>query len=146
MKKVSLFPLLLLILCASTVWGLPKESEVTAPNGRSAKKEKVYLLHADSLTFDAEQSADYRVLHGNVQFRKDSMYMYCDSAYFYEANNSLDAFSNVRMEQGDTLFIYGDVLYFDGNEQIARLRDNVRMEIAMLLCLPTASIMRCVLI
>lgn len=54
--------------------------------------------------------------------------MYCDSAYFYEANNSLDAFSNVRMEQGDTLFIYGDVLYFDGNEQIARLRDNVRME------------------
>lgn len=130
MKKISLSPLLVLLLCATTVWGIPREEPrpAAASTAKSTKKEKVYLLHADSLTFDAEQSADYRVLHGNVQFRKDSMYMYCDSAYFYEANNSLDAFSNVRMEQGDTLFIYGDVLYFDGNEQIARLRDNVRME------------------
>ena len=32
------------------------------------------------------------------------------------------------MEQGDTLFIYGDVLYYRGDEQIARLRNNVRME------------------
>ncbi|MBO7317186.1 MAG: hypothetical protein J6U43_00495, partial [Bacteroidales bacterium] len=69
----------------------------------------------------------YRVLHGNVRFRKDSMYMYCDSAYFYEKNNSLDAYGNVRMEQGDTLFIYGDVLYYDGKEQLAELRNNVRM-------------------
>ena len=89
---------------------------------------KVYLLNSDELTFDKEQSADYRVLRGNVVFRKDSMYMYCDSAYFYEKDNSLDAFGNVHMEQGDTLFIYGDVLYYNGNEQIARLRENVRME------------------
>ena len=67
--------------------------------------DKVYLVNSDELTFDKEQSADYRVLRGNVVFRKDSMYMYCDSAYFYEKDNSLDAFSNVRMEQGDTLFI-----------------------------------------
>ncbi len=132
MKKSRFYPLLVVLLLVGTAWGLPQTeaSQVVqrtiAPTQQ--KKEKVYLLHADSLTFDAEQSADYRVLHGNVQFRKDGMYMYCDSAYFYEANNSLDAFSNVRMEQGDTLFIYGDVLYFDGNEQIARLRDNVRME------------------
>ena len=31
------------------------------------------------------------------------------------------------MEQGDTLFIYGDVLYYRGDEQIARLRI-MRME------------------
>ena len=89
---------------------------------------KVYLENSDELTFDKALSPDYRVLRGNVIFRKDSMYMYCDSAYFYEKDNSLDAFGNVRMEQGDTLFIYGDVLYYNGNEQIARLRENVRME------------------
>ncbi len=48
---------------------------------------KCTLVNSDELTFDKEQSADYRVLRGNVVFRKDSMYMYCDSAYFYEKDN-----------------------------------------------------------
>ena len=91
------------------------------------KIKKVYLLHADTLNFDKTVSQDYFVLRGDVRFRQDSSYMYCDSAYFYEANNSFDAFGNVRMEQGDTLFVYGDVLYYDGNEGLARLRDNVKM-------------------
>ena len=114
------------MLVALAMMGVPQVKQENAP-AAPAKKEKVYLLHADSLTFDAAMSADYRVLHGNVQFRKDSMYMYCDSAYFYEKSNSLDAFGNVRMEQGDTLFIYGDALYYNGVEQLAELRDNVRM-------------------
>ena len=32
------------------------------------------------------------------------------------------------MNQGDTLFLYGDWLYYDGNTQIAQVRENVRME------------------
>ncbi len=46
--------------------------------------------------------------------------MYCDSACFYEKTNSLEAFDNVKMVQGDTLFLYGDYLFYDGNTQIAR--------------------------
>jgi lipopolysaccharide export system protein LptA len=89
---------------------------------------KVYLESADSLTFNRKANPDAQILRGNVSFRHDSAYMYCDSAYFYELTNSLEAFSNVRMEQGDTLFIYGDYLYYDGNAQMALLRENVRME------------------
>ena len=92
------------------------------------QQTKIYLEHADSVTFDQQLTPDYRVLRGNVAFRHDSSYMYCDSAYFYDKNNSIEAFSNVRMEQGDTLFIYGHWLYYDGNIQLARLRENVRME------------------
>lgn len=116
------------ILCLLTLgmWAASGTPEKKLP--KQDDPDKVYLVNSDELTFDKEQSADYRVLRGNVVFRKDSMYMYCDSAYFYEKDNSLDAFSNVRMEQGDTLFIYGDVLYYRGDEQIARLRNNVRME------------------
>lgn len=32
------------------------------------------------------------------------------------------------MEQGDTLFVYGNYLFYDGDTQIAYLRENVRME------------------
>lgn len=92
------------------------------------KITKVYLEHANTLSFDKDVNADAQFLQGDVCFRHDSSYMYCDSAYFFETTNSLEAFSNVRMEQGDTLFVYGNYLFYDGNSQIAYLRENVRME------------------
>ncbi len=93
-----------------------------------AKKTKVYLIHTNTLSFDKAVKPDAQILNGDVCFRHDSSYMYCDSAYFFEQTNSLEAFSNVRMEQGDTLFVYGDYLFYDGNMQVAYLRENVRME------------------
>ena len=101
---------------------------VVAPDSVAPKRTKVYLEHANTLSFDKERNADAQILNGDVCFRHDSSYMYCDSAYFFEATNSLEAFSNVRMEQGDTLFVYGNYLFYDGNTRIAYLRENVRME------------------
>lgn len=92
------------------------------------KKTKVYPIHSNTLSFDKAVKPDAQILNGDVCFRHDSSYMYCDSAYFFEQTNSLEAFSNVRMEQGDTLFVYGDYLFYDGNTQVAYLRENVRME------------------
>lgn len=92
------------------------------------KKDFVYLLHADVTKYNKKINPDAQILVGNVVFRHDSMYMYCDSAYFYDATNSLEAFDNVRMEQGDTLFLYGDYLDYNGNTMLARVRNNVRLE------------------
>ncbi|MDR1879903.1 MAG: hypothetical protein LBQ78_03115 [Tannerellaceae bacterium] len=92
------------------------------------KQTVIYLLHADTTSFDEAVNPDIKVLTGNVSFRHDSSFMYCDSAYLYESTNSLEAFGNVRMEQGDTLFLYGDHLLYDGNMQLARMREHVRME------------------
>lgn len=92
-------------------------------------KSKVYLLHSDVLKKSPlNPDPDAQILVGNVTFRHDSVYMYCDSACFYEKTNSLEAFDNVKMVQGDTLFLYGDYLFYDGNTQIAQVRNNVRME------------------
>lgn len=91
------------------------------------KKERVDLLYADEAQADKKQRPDVQVLVGSVKLRHDSMYMYCDSALIYEKTNSVEAFGNVRMEQGDTLFIYGDYLNYDGMIQLAMLRENVRL-------------------
>lgn len=88
----------------------------------------VYLLNADVIRFEEYINPDAQRLIGNVVFRHDSMYMYCDSALFYQDRNSFDAYHNVRIEQGDTLFLYGDSLFYDGNTKILRVRDNVRLE------------------
>lgn len=91
------------------------------------KKTRVDLLHADEAQADKVKLPDVQILIGSVKLRHDSMYMYCDSALIFENTNSVEAFDNVRMEQGDTLFIYGDYLYYDGITQLAELRGNVRM-------------------
>jgi len=88
----------------------------------------VYLEKCDTLSFDHIINPDVQVLKGNVRFRHDNALMYCDSAYFYEKANSLDAFGHVKIVQGDTLFVYGDFLFYDGNMKLARLRHNVRMK------------------
>lgn len=98
------------------------------PKANRHVKNKVFLEHADILSMDENISPNYQVLTGNVKFRKQGMYMYCDSAHFYDKTNSLDAFGNVRMEQGDTLFVFADVMYYDGQNELARLRYNVKMK------------------
>ncbi|MDD2283805.1 MAG: OstA-like protein [Paludibacter sp.] len=87
----------------------------------------IYLENADLISFDQLLKPDVQILNGNVRFRHDDAVMTCDSAYFYRNSNSMDAFSNVKIVQGDTLFVYGDKLYYDGNLKLVRLRGNARL-------------------
>lgn len=92
----------------------------TIPQADRHEPGKVFVEYADVL--DKPIGDNVQILVGNVQFRKGDMFMYCDSARFYEETSSLEAYNNVRMEQGDTLFVYGDELVYDGTTEIAELR------------------------
>ena len=117
--------LLLSILC---LFGFCLVAQVQPRrNAAQPAKSKVYLLHSDVLK-KSKDNPNAQILVGNVSFRHDSIYMFCDSACFYEKTNSLEAFHNVKFVQGDTLFLYGDYLFYDGNTQLAQVRNNVRME------------------
>ena len=117
--------LLLSILC---LFGFCLVAQVRPKrNAAQPAKSKVYLLHSDVLKKNKD-NPNAQILVGDVVFRHDSIYMYCDSACFYEKTNSLEAFDNVKMVQGDTLFLYGDHLFYDGDTQVAQVRNNVRME------------------
>ena len=91
----------------------------------AAKDQRVYLVHADVLHFDQQKNPDATILNGQVHFTHQGARLYCDSAYFYEASNSFEAFGHVRMYQGDTLSLVSEYAYYDGNEQMARARYNV---------------------
>lgn len=108
--------------------GINRGIKPQIPTANRQQKNKVFLEHADVLVADEKISTEYQILRGNVVFRKEGVFMYCDSAYFYDSSNSLDAFGNVKMNQGDTLFVYSDVMYYSGIDEIARLRYNVRLE------------------
>lgn len=87
----------------------------------------IYLENADLVSFDQLARPDIQILKGNVQFRHDDAIMTCDSAYLYQNSNSIDAFSNVKINQGDTLFVYGNKLYYNGDTRLVRLRGNARL-------------------
>lgn len=95
------------------------------PSLNRNQSDKVFLEYADRLHYDEipglPKEECPQVLNGNVKMRKAGMWMYCDSAYFFEKTNSFDAFGNVRMQQGDTLFVYADELNYDGGQQLAVL-------------------------
>ncbi len=91
------------------------------------KRSYIHMLHTNATRFDEAINPEAWILVGDVSFRRDSMYMYCDSAHYFQKKNSFQAFGNVRMEQGDTLFLYGDYLDFDGEKNLARVRSNVRL-------------------
>ena len=85
----------------------------------------MYLLHSDVLYYDDSRNREAQFLVGHVQFRHDNVLMFCDSALFYEKSNSFDAYGHVRLIQGDTLNLTGDVLHYNGLEKLARMRHNV---------------------
>ena len=107
----------------------PSNQSVQSSQPTADKKTTfIYLEHTDRLSVDEKLRPGAQMLNGNVYFRHDNAHMFCDSAFFYQDENSLDAFGNVRIIQADTIFVYGDVLYYNGNTKLARLRRNVRME------------------
>lgn len=98
-----------------------KHVRPSIPSANRYQQGKVFLEHSDRLIMDDKVSIEYQKLEGNVRFRKGDMYMWCDSAYFYDGTGSINAFGNVRMEQGDTLFVYADELDYDGQTDLATL-------------------------
>ena len=92
-----------------------------------AKPSLVYLEHSETLSFDEKRLPDVQILKGDVRFRHDSALMYCDSAYFFEKQNSLHAFGRVHLLQGDSIEGFGAVLYYNGNTKMARFRKRVKL-------------------
>ena len=117
--KTSLF---LLIFIASAFFGITQ----SPPLKDDPKKMKVTVVNTDSLEMQTNNSLD--ILRGNVVLLFDSVLLYCDSAYYYSGSNSLEAYDNVRIIQGDSIFITGDYLNYNGDAQLAKIRKNVKME------------------
>ena len=92
---------------------------------QKTEANRVYLIHSDMLSYDQYKNPDAQILNGHVQFKHNGAKLFCDSAHFYEASNSFEAFGNVKMYQGDTLTLFSDYAYYDGNEQMAEARFNV---------------------
>lgn len=93
--------------------------EPQIPTADRAAGNRVFLEHANILRKNDTDS--FMILVDEVRFSKGPMLMFCDSCHYYAETESMEAFGNVSMEQGDTLFVYADELIYDGEAEIATL-------------------------
>ncbi len=89
------------------------------PTASRASGQRVFLDKADVLY--KTETDSFMVVSGNVVFTKGPMTMYCDIAHYFPGVESFEAFGNVHMEQGDTLFVYADELNYSGPDEVAYL-------------------------
>ena len=80
---------------------------------------------ADKIKFVKTYKGGAKRLIGHVQFTtKDGMFMTCDSSYFLD-NNTIEAYSNIFIRQGDSLTITGKNARYDGNTKLGVIEGNV---------------------
>jgi lipopolysaccharide export system protein LptA len=90
-------------------------------------KSRIEIKHADKANY--KKSIKKTRFIGNVVLEHEGALMYCDSAWRFDETNTAQAFHNVRINQGDTLFLWGDYLKYDGNTKIAIVTgDSVRLQ------------------
>lgn len=83
----------------------------------SGKRRKIKIQNADKGYY--QKSKGRNRLLGNVIFEHEGALINCDSAWLYSGENSIKAFSNVKVNQGDSLFLWGDYLEYNGNTRLA---------------------------
>jgi len=103
---------------------IPQESPVS----RTGKK-KIEVLHSNEGIDEIEKLTGRRLtrLIGDVSLRHNEIFMTCDSAHFYPGRNQIKAYSRIFMQQGDTLKLRGDSLFYDGTTEQATVDGNVEL-------------------
>lgn len=97
-----------------------------ASYGQQKQVKRIELRNAEVLEYDESLGHKARRLLGNVIFEHEGALMHCDSAYLYE-NNSMDAFSNVFINKGDSIKMWCDELNYNGNTELAKAKRNVKL-------------------
>jgi lipopolysaccharide export system protein LptA len=96
--------------------------------GNTQEKKKIIIEEADFLEADDKIAPNAQRLIGSpLRIRHENVLMWADSAYTYTGTNRVDAFGNVRINQGDTLNLYARKIYYNGDISKATAYQNVRL-------------------
>lgn len=100
-------------------------SAVFVPRTLFAQNDEIRLVFAEDVTSSVLHK-NTTVAKGHVEFKHGNTRLFCDSAVFFQDLNLVHAYSNVQINQGDTVNLFCDSLKFDGKTNISKLISNVR--------------------
>lgn len=88
-------------------------------------QRRVEWIYSDYVEFDQKVYGKVRRAIGSVHFRHEGTNLFCDSAYFYEESNKIEAYSNVHIQDSDTLNLFCDFLVYTPGTKMAVAQSNV---------------------
>lgn len=89
--------------------------------------KKIIIEYSDFADVNQIEIPDAFLLTGNVRIIHDGVRMFCNKAYYFQKENYVKAFGDVRMNQGDTLFMNSKYAEYSGNVKQAYATGNVVM-------------------
>ena len=89
--------------------------------------KKIIIEYSDFADVNQIEIPDAFLLTGNVRIVHDGVRMFCNKAYYFQKENYIKAFGDVRMIQGDTLFMNSKNAEYNGNVKLAYATGNVVM-------------------
>lgn len=125
--------LLLCELFSAQITTQPKDPLVkepffdNAPQKGAPATEKVKLVHADFSGVKPEKHNGNFYFEGNVKFMHQGSVLTADEVVFYQAENFVKAFGNVRLQNADGSVITSEEMEYDGKTQRGVARKNVEL-------------------
>ena len=92
-----------------------------------AVRRRVEIIHSDEMQYGRLGDRSRNKLNGNVSLKHNDLTMTCDSALYYDDTNEVYAYSNIHIRQGDTIHIWGNYLFYDGDTGKAVMTDSVKL-------------------
>jgi len=94
---------------------------------KAQQRKMVEIIKAGSLAGNERVAANAQRLIDDVQIRHKNILMWCDSAYTYTGTNRVDAFGHVHINQDDTLHLYANTVFYDGDISFAQAWGDVKL-------------------
>lgn len=125
-RTFLLLVLCLFGLCVFSMVTTPKRAKRTTAKKTAKTDDRVYLVHSDELKYDQYSMREApQIVKGKAHFIHKGAHLWCDSAYFFQESNAVQAFGHVKFKQGDTLSLTCDYADYDGSVQMMHARHNV---------------------
>jgi lipopolysaccharide export system protein LptA len=89
----------------------------------SQKVDNIEIVQATDLEGGVYNEVEIRKVKGSPAiFKHKDVLMYCDSASQFVKKNTIEAYGNVRIVQGDSITLTGDRMVYNGNIRKAEMR------------------------
>jgi lipopolysaccharide export system protein LptA len=89
------------------------------------QKSQIIIENSDFVDVNQTEVPGAIVFTGNVQVIHDGVRMTCNKVYHFQKENYAKLFGNVRMNQGDTLFMNSQYAEYNGDRKFAYATGNV---------------------
>ncbi len=87
----------------------------------------IQIVHVDSLLGTNGEGNNFQRLLGSVVIEHDSVHMTCDSAHFYQDQNTIEAFSNVVISKANGATATSDYIKYTGSNNTAFMKGNAQI-------------------